>query len=199
MKFVLAGNNAKKLKEMNEILSSIGIEVVSQRKMGFNIQTNETGTTFEENAFLKANELMLASHMPAIADDSGLVVDALDGAPGIYSARYGGDACKNDAERTNLLLGNMENKEHRDAKFVSSIVCVYPDGSTISVRGEVIGEITSVPVGDGGFGYDPVFYLPKLNKTMAQLPSDEKNAISHRGDALRKLKIELEKRENADN
>ena len=199
MKFILAGNNPGKLREMNEILTEIGIEVVRQKDLGFDIHTDETETTFEENAFLKANELMLASGMPAIADDSGLAVDALGGEPGVYSARYGGESCKTDDERTALLLKNMEGREQRNAKFVSAIVCVFPDGKSITVRGEVEGEITLAPTGNGGFGYDPVFYLPQFGRTMAEISQEEKNSVSHRGRALKKLKIELEKMNHADN
>lgn len=199
MKFVLAGNNESKLREMNSILTSIGIEVVSQRALGFDIHTEETGSTFEENAFLKANELMKASNMPTIADDSGLVVDALDGDPGVYSARYGGESCKSDADRVNLLLKNMENKEQRSAKFVSCVVCIFPDGRSITVRGEVMGEIAKQPSGNGGFGYDPVFYLPEYEATMAEITQEKKNMVSHRGRALQKLRIELENMEYVNN
>ena len=199
MKFILAGNNPGKLREMNEILTEIGIEVIRQSELGFDIHTEETGNTFEENAFLKANELMLASGMPAIADDSGLEVDALGGQPGVYSARYGGESCKTDADRTALLLKNMENRELRTARFVSSIACVFPDGRRIAVRGEVEGEITLEPRGEGGFGYDPVFYLKEFAATMAEISQEEKNAVSHRGRALQKLKTELERMRYVDN
>ncbi len=193
MIFVLAGNNAKKLREMNDILSSIGVEVRSGREMGFEVHTEETGTTFLENARLKAADMARASNMPAIADDSGLVVDALGGEPGVYSARYGGDACADDGERMLFLLKNMEGMEQRSAHFVSCIVCIMPDGSEISAEGRISGEIAHAPSGEGGFGYDPVFYVPELGKTLAEIPQEEKNKISHRARALEKLKLELEK------
>jgi len=193
MKFVLAGNNAKKLKEMNDILSSIGIEVVGQKELGFDVHTEETGTTFLENAALKAKEMSAVSVMPAIADDSGLAVDALGGAPGVYSARYGGESCVTDEDRMYLLLQNMQDVEQKSARFVSCVVCAWPDGRVLSAEGEIRGEIIDTPKGENGFGYDPVFYVAELGKTLAELTAEEKNKISHRANALIKLKVELEK------
>jgi XTP/dITP diphosphohydrolase len=193
MRFVLASNNPKKLREMREILSELGVEVISQSEAGINIEVEETGDTFEENAMLKAEAVMEASGLPAIADDSGLMVDALGGAPGIHSARYGGEDCKNDAERIEFLLRNMGDTENRRASFVSSIACAFPDGSRLTARGKCEGLILKQPRGSGGFGYDPVFYLPEFKMTMAEMTAEEKNKISHRSNALRDFKIKLEK------
>lgn len=193
MKFVLASNNPKKLKEMREILSELGLEVISQSEAGVNIEVEETGSTFEENALLKATVVMEATGLPSIADDSGLMVDALGGAPGIYSARYGGDECNSDTERIEFLLRNMEDTENRSARFVSTIACVFPDGRRLITRGECVGLILKQPQGSGGFGYDPVFYLPEFKMTMAEMTAEEKNKISHRAKALHELKTELKK------
>jgi len=190
MRFILASNNRKKLDELREILSGFGAEVVSQREAGLDIEAEETGTTFEENALIKAHAACNALKEPSIADDSGLVVEALDGAPGVYSARYGG--CNSDPERMALLLKNMDGKENRKAKFVSCVACVFPNGDVLTARGECEGEIALEPRGNGGFGYDPVFLLPS-GKTMAELDPAEKNAVSHRGSALKKFELELRK------
>ena len=183
MKMVLASKNPKKMKEMNEILSGMGVEVCLQSDVGIDIDVEETGTTFEENSLLKAKAVMEASGLPAIADDSGLCVDALNGAPGVYSARYGGDGL-DDTGRYRLLLANMPRGAARTAKFVSVITCCFPGGEVLTARGECPGTIAFAPMGEGGFGYDPVFFLPKLKKTFAQLAPEEKNAVSHRGRAL---------------
>ena len=197
MKAVLASHNKKKMKEMREILSQLGVEVVSQADVGVDLEPEENGITFEENARIKARAIMEATGLPAIADDSGLVVDALDGAPGVYSARYGGEGLC-DADRWRLLLENMEDKTDRSCRFVCVICCVLPDGTEVMSRGEVRGVVAREPVGDGGFGYDPVFYLPEKGCTMAQLEAEEKNAISHRGNALRAFRKEWERRYGTD-
>ena len=191
MKLVLASQNQKKIKEMNEILAQLGIEVCSQAEAGVNLDVEETGTTFEENSLLKAHAVMEASGMPAIADDSGLCVDCLGGAPGVYSARYGGEGL-DDTARYKLLLENMRGQMPRTAKFVSVITCCFPNGDVITARGECPGTIAFAPMGEGGFGYDPVFFIPGLKKTFAQLTAEEKNAISHRGKALEIFKGKLE-------
>ena len=190
MKLVLASKNEKKLREMDEILSSLGIEVISEAQAGVDVEVEETGTTFEENSLLKARAVMEASGLPAIADDSGLCVDALGGAPGVYSARYGGPEL-DDTGRYRLLLENMKGQP-RGARFVSVITCCFPNGDVLTARGECPGTIAFAPMGEGGFGYDPVFFLPKLKKTFAQLTPEEKNAISHRGLALRAFREKLE-------
>jgi len=186
-RFVLASHNRAKLIEMRDILGSLGIRVISQEEAGVDVEPEETGSTFEENALIKARAVMEASGLPAVADDSGLAVDALDGAPGVYSARYGGGHDRSDADRNALLLRNMAGKEQRTAKFVSVIAVAWPDGRTVTARGEVHGEIASEERGSNGFGYDPLFRLPD-GRHMAELSSEEKNSISHRGNALRELK-----------
>ena len=190
-KLVLASKNPKKLVEMNDILSHLGVEVCSEAEAGVDVEVEETGTTFEENSLLKARAVMEASGMPAIADDSGLCVDALGGAPGVYSARYGGPEL-DDAGRYRLLLENLRGQMTRTAKFVSVITCCFPNGDVICARGECPGTIAYAPQGEGGFGYDPVFFVPGLKKTFAQLSPEEKNAISHRGKALEQFKVKLE-------
>ena len=184
MKLVLASKNQKKLVEMNVILSHLGIQVCSEAEAGVDVEVEETGTTFEENSLLKARAVMEASGMPAIADDSGLCVDALNGAPGVYSARYGGEGL-DDTGRYRLLLENMRGQTPRTAKFVSVITCCFPNGDVLTARGECPGTIAFAPMGEGGFGYDPVFFVPEMRKTFGQLTPEEKNAISHRGVALR--------------
>lgn len=190
MKLVLASKNVKKLVEMQEILSHLGVEVCLQSEVGVDVDVEETGTTFEENSLLKAKAVMEASGMPAIADDSGLCVDALNGAPGVFSARYGGEGL-DDVGRYRLLLENMRGMP-RAAKFVSVITCCFPNGDVLTSRGECPGTIAFAPQGEGGFGYDPIFFVPSLKKTFAQLTAEEKNAISHRGKALEAFKGELE-------
>ena len=191
MKLVLASKNQKKMVEMNAILGQLGIEVCSEAEAGVDLDVEETGTTFEENSLLKAKAVMEASGMPAIADDSGLCVDALGGAPGVYSARYGGEGL-DDAGRTRLLLENMRGQSPRTCRFVSVITCCFPNGDVISARGECEGTVAFAPMGDGGFGYDPVFFVPGLKKTFAQLSAEEKNSMSHRGRALEIFKGKLE-------
>ena len=191
MKLVLASKNKKKLVEMNDILSHLGIEVCSEAEAGVDVEVEETGTTFEENSLQKAKAVMEASGLPAIADDSGLCVDALGGAPGIYSARYGGPGL-DDVGRYQLLLENMKGQMPRTARFVSVITCCFPNGDVLSARGECEGTIAFAPMGEGGFGYDPVFFVPELKKTFSQLTPDEKNAISHRGKALKAFQGKLE-------
>ncbi len=196
MKFVLASQNQHKLAEMNLILSAHGVEVVLQSELGLHVDVEETGSTFAENAMLKARAVMEASGLPAIADDSGVCVDALQGAPGVYSARYGGPDL-DDVGRYRLLLNVMQGQTNRSAHFTSAIACIFPNGDTIEAEGECPGTIAFAPMGDGGFGYDPVFFLPQLKKTYAQLTPEEKAAVSHRGKALavfeEKLKAYLNK------
>ena len=192
MKVVLASHNKKKMVEMRAILSRMGVEVISQAEVGLDLEPEETGTTFEENARIKAKAVMEASGLPAIADDSGLMVDALGGEPGVYSARYGGEGL-DDTGRWQLLLKNMAGQTNRACKFVSVICCAFPDGTELMARGECPGVLAQGPSGDGGFGYDPIFYLPQLGKTMAQLTPEEKNQISHRAQALAGFQIEWEK------
>lgn len=192
MKVVLASHNQKKMVEMKAILSQMGVEVLSQAEVGVDLEPEETGTTFEENARIKAQAVMQATGLPAIADDSGLMVDALGGYPGVYSARYGGPGL-DDTGRWQLLLKNMAGESNRACKFVSVICCAFPDGGEVMARGECPGILAQGPSGDGGFGYDPIFYLPQLGKTMAQLTPAEKNQISHRARALAGFQKEWER------
>ncbi len=192
MKLVLASKNAHKLRELGEILAELGIEVLSEAEAGVDVEVEETGTTFEENALLKARAVCGASGLPAVADDSGLCVDALNGAPGVYSARYGGEAL-DDPGRCRLLLENMRGQLDRRCRFVSAICCCFPGGDTVTARGECAGTLAYAPRGESGFGYDPIFFCPPLKKTFAELTAEEKNAVSHRGNALRKFKEELER------
>ena len=187
MKVVLASQNPHKLAEMQKILGTLGMEVLLERDVGVNVEVEETGTTFAENSLLKAQAVFDATHLATVADDSGLMVDALGGAPGVYSARYGGR--HTDAERIALLLENMKDvpDEQRTAQFVCAVTCLMPDGGKIAVQGVCPGVILRAPRGEGGFGYDPVFYLPELGKTFAELAGEEKNRISHRGRALREF------------
>ena len=192
MKMVLASKNPHKLTEMSAILSLLGIEVVLESDVGVDVDVEETGTTFEENAALKARAVMEASGLPAIADDSGLCVTALGDGPGVYSARYGGEGLT-DQDRYGLVLKGLSGQLDRSAKFVSAICCAFPGGDMVTARGECPGLIAYAPMGEDGFGYDPVFLVPEKKKTFAQMTAQEKNAISHRGVALQKFKAELEK------
>ena len=189
-KFVLASNNAKKLAELRDILAELGVSVVSLAEAGIFSEPEETGTTFEANALIKARSAMEASGLPAIADDSGIWVDALGGEPGVYSARYGGEGF-DDEGRTALLIRNLGDEKRRAARFECAVACVFPDGREITVHGQCAGEVTASPRGAGGFGYDPVFLVEGMGRTMAELEPGEKNAISHRARALTKLKEEL--------
>ena len=189
MRFVLASHNKGKLAEMQKILGELGVEVVLQSDLGLDLEPEEDGATFTENARIKARAAMEASGLPAIADDSGLCVDALNGAPGVYSARYGG--LDDDAARYRLLLQNLRGATDRSAYFHTAIVCAFPNGDMLTAEGDCHGAIAFAPMGDGGFGYDPVFLVPSLRRTFAQLTAEEKNAISHRGNALRKFAAEL--------
>lgn len=183
MKFVLATHNPNKIREMGAILGQFGVEVVSPKELGITVDVEETGSTFAENAMLKAKAICELTKLPAIADDSGLCVDALNGAPGVYSARYGG--LDDDVARYRLLLENLRGAGTRAAHFHTSVVCCFPNGNVLEAEGDCHGTIAYAPQGENGFGYDPVFFVPELRKTFAQLTPEEKNAISHRGVALR--------------
>ena len=189
MKIVLASKNPHKLKEISKITSQFGMELVLESEVGVDIDVDETGTTFEENSLLKAEAVMKATGLPALADDSGIAVDALNGEPGIYSARYGFDDSLDDWGRLELLLKNMENVPdgQRQAHYVCVITFMTPEGKIIQARGESHGTILREPVGEGGFGYDPIFYYPPFGKTFAQVTAEEKNAVSHRAEALKLL------------
>ena len=187
MKVVLASKNPHKLVEISKITEQFDMELVLQSELGVDIEVEETGTTFEENSYLKARAVMEATGLPALADDSGIAVDALNGEPGIYSARYGFDESLDDWGRLQLLLKNTENVPdgQRQAQFVCVITLVIPDGKVIQARGEVHGELLRAPAGEGGFGYDPIFYYPPFGKSLAEVSAEEKNQVSHRANALR--------------
>ena len=186
MKIVLASKNQHKLKEISKITEKFGMELVLQSQLGVDIDVEENGSTFEENSLIKAEAVMKATGLPALADDSGIAVDALNGEPGIYSARYGFDPTLDDWGRLQLLLKNMEAvpEGQRQAKFVCVITMVTPEGQKIQARGEVHGELLREARGENGFGYDPVFYYPPLGKTTAEMSAEEKNRVSHRANAL---------------
>lgn len=191
MKFLIASKNKKKINEMERILNPLGIQVVTETDLGIKIpEVDETGATFLENAILKAQSACESSGLPAIADDSGLCVDALDGAPGVYSARFAGDNATDD-DNNALLIEKLKNvsKEQRTARFVSSIAVIFPNGDKITSYGECTGEIAFTPSGSNGFGYDPYFYVN--NMSFAQMDSAQKDKVSHRGNALRELETKL--------
>ena len=187
MKVVLASKNKHKLVEISQITEKFGIDLVLQSELGVDIDVEETGTTFEENSLQKAEAVMKATGLPALADDSGIAVDALNGEPGVYSARFGFDESLDDWGRLLLLLKNTEHVPdgERQAKFVCVITMVTPQGQIIQARGEIHGELTREARGKNGFGYDPIFYYPPLGKTTAELDPEEKNKVSHRDNALK--------------
>lgn len=193
MKMILASNNQKKLVEMQAILSDLDVELVAQREAGCDFEVEENGETFEENSFLKAKAVTDATGEIAVADDSGLMVDALGGAPGVHSARFTGRHEDTDEQRYLYLLNKLDGVRDRRAKFVCCITCTFPNGDVLRARGECPGSIALHPIGNGGFGYDPVFCPDGYNCTMAELGTMLKNEIAHRGKALRMLKQELTK------
>ena len=200
MKVVLASKNKHKLVEIRQITDKFGFELILQSELGVDIDVEETGATFEENSFLKANAVMQATGLPALADDSGICVDALGGEPGIYSARYGFDESLDDWGRLELLLKNTENVPdgQRQAQFVAVITMVSPNGEVIQARGEIHGELLRQAKGRNGFGYDPIFYYPPLGMTTAEMPPEEKNKVSHRANALKVLYEKLKEAGYAD-
>ena len=192
MKVILASNNKHKLEEIRKITAPLGYEVISQSEAGCNFDVEETGTTFEENSYLKAKAIMEASGCPTIADDSGLVVDALGGEPGVYSARYAGEGCTDD-DNNELLLRRMESVPdgERSARFVSVITMLFPDGRKLVAKGTVEGRIDRCLDGEGGFGYDPLFIPDGYDRSFGVLSSEIKNSISHRAKALSELEMLL--------
>ena len=194
MKLILASNNEHKLQEFRQISDSLDLEIISQKDAGCFFEVEETGSTFEENSYLKAKAVTDFTGLPAIADDSGLVVDALNGEPGVYSARYGPGHDAPASARNAFLLKNMEDVPDgkRSARFVCCICCTFPNGDVIRSRGELEGYIMRAPLGDGGFGYDPVFHPLCCQYGLAELTPEEKNAISHRGNAIRLFVPQLE-------
>ncbi len=184
---VAATQNEHKLRELRDILEKSGMKVISQKDAGLEkTDVEENGETFEQNSFIKADAIMRLSGMIAVADDSGLEVDFLNGAPGVYSARYAGEH-KSDLDNNNKLLKELSGVENRRARFVSVVTMVYPDGRVIYARGECPGTILEAPRGKGGFGYDPLFLPDGLDKTFAEVTQEEKNSVSHRAKALEKL------------
>ncbi len=186
MKVVLASKNKHKLVEISKITEKFGFELVLQSELGEDIDVEETGTTFEENSLLKARAVMEATGLPALADDSGIAVDALNGEPGIYSARYGFDESLDDWGRLLLLLKNTAHVPdgQRQAQFVCVISFVTPDNQVIQARGEIHGQLLREPRGENGFGYDPIFYYPPMGCTTAEMDPEDKNKVSHRANAL---------------
>ena len=193
MDFLIATHNIKKREELARILAPLGIRVCLAMERGIILnEVEETGQTFEENALLKAVNGCLDGMMPCVADDSGLCIDALNGAPGVFSARYLGEDTPYP-EKMAAILEQLRDvpEEKRTARFVSAAACVFPDGRRVVVRGVCEGKIGRAPRGENGFGYDPIFYVG--DRSFAELSAEEKDAISHRGNALRNLKTELEK------
>ncbi len=184
MRIVLASNNAKKRKELASILATLGVELVSADVTRF-VDVVEDGETFADNARKKAEAFAAANGLPALADDSGLCVDALDGAPGVYSSRYAGEGAV-DADNNNKLLSDMRGIENRAAHFICSLCLAFPDGRpAVTAEGRTEGRILSCPDGEEGFGYDPLFFSSDLNRSFASATPEEKASVSHRGRALR--------------
>ena len=186
MKIVAATGNKGKIREFQEILGAMGCEIISMKDIGIDIEIEENGTTFEENALIKARAIAELCDYPVISDDSGLCVDALDGAPGIYSARFAGEDA-DDSDRNRHLLKLRDGIENRSAYYVAAIAYIAPDGREITTVGTTNGEILLSEQGTGGFGYDPLFFCTEINKCFGLATPDEKNEVSHRGRALRKL------------
>ncbi len=195
MKLVFATGNQGKMREIREILSDMDLEAVSMKEIGLDIPIEEDGATFEENALIKARAVAKACGEIVLADDSGLEVDYLNKEPGIYSARYMGEDTPYSVKNANIIarLAGVPD-EKRTARFLCAIAAVFPDGSEIVTSGTVEGRIDYEEKGENGFGYDPIFYVPEFGRTTAELSDEEKNRISHRGKALRKMKEELRKR-----
>ena len=189
---VLASGNEGKIMEFQRILKDFPIQLKSLKDFGPIPEIIEDGETFDDNAYKKASFTAKVLGLPAIADDSGLVVEALDGAPGVYSARYAGENAT-DEENNSKLLDEMKGISKRNAYFETAIIVAVPRGHALTYTGKAKGEITETPAGEKGFGYDPLFYYPPLGKTFAQMTQDEKNGVSHRGKAIKELKSELEK------
>lgn len=193
MKLVLASDNRHKFLEFQEMFRGLDVELVTKAEAGFPREVEETGDTFAENAYIKAAAVAKATGLAAVADDSGLCVDALGGAPGVRSARYTGSHDDSDRARYELLLRNLEGAEDRSARFVCALCCVFPNGDVLRAEGVCPGRILEKPRGENGFGYDPVFEPEGFDRSMAELTMGEKNAVSHRGRALAEFKREWER------
>lgn len=193
MKIVAATGNKHKIEEIESITKKFGMNVITKAEAGVgDLEVEETGTTFEENSLIKAEAIMKATGMPAIADDSGLEADALNGAPGVYSARFSGEGATDESNNAKLLK-LMENipDDERSARFVSVVTLCFPDGTVVAARGECPGTLRRSPRGNGGFGYDPLFVPVGYDKTYAEISAEEKNIISHRAKALGILRMKL--------
>ena len=186
MRVIAATKNRGKIREISEILGELGIEVISQVDAGIDVEVLETGKTFLENARIKAQAVALLCDDAVLADDSGLCVDALGGAPGIYSARYAGEDAT-DKDKIEKLLGELGDEMNREAHFETAVSFILPDGREISASGTVHGRVTKEPSGDGGFGYDPIFFSDELGKTFGDATDEEKNSVSHRARAIKAL------------
>lgn len=189
---VLATTNKGKTKEINALLKGFPIEIKNLNDFGQIPEVIEDGTTFDDNAYKKASFTARVLGYPAMADDSGLCVEALDGAPGVWSARYAGENAT-DADNVNKMLNDLKNKDNRNAAFKCVISIAVPTGAALTYEGECQGVITKEPVGDNGFGYDPLFFFPEFNKTFAQLSIHQKGRVSHRGKALKEIADEMDK------
>lgn len=199
---LFATGNEGKMREIRSILADTGAKILSMKEAGVSIDIEENGTTFEENALIKARAVSAAlteADSVVLADDSGLVIDALGGEPGIYSARYMGEDTSYDEKNTNLIerLEGIPD-EKRTARFVCAIAAVMPDGREFTVQAAIEGRIGYEQKGEGGFGYDPIFYVPEFGKTTAEMTAEEKNRVSHRGKALKQMKEVLEENEGFD-
>ncbi|MBR4573328.1 MAG: XTP/dITP diphosphatase [Lachnospiraceae bacterium] len=194
MKVIFATGNENKLREIRQITQGMDIEIISMKDAGYYTDVEETGSTFEENAYLKASAIAARCHLPTLADDSGLEIDYLGKEPGIYSSRYMGEDTPYPVKNAELLR-RLEGvpDEQRTARFVCAVCYVRPDGSSETVRGTMEGRIAHKIAGSNGFGYDPIFFVPEKGCTSAELSPEDKNMISHRGKALRMMKEILEK------
>lgn len=195
-KIIFATGNENKMKEIRMILADLGMPILSMKEAGIHVDVVEDGTTFEENALIKATEISkYVDNCIVLADDSGLEIDYLNKEPGIYSARYAGENTSYDI-KNNLLLERLAGvqDEKRTARFVCAVAAAFPDGTTEVVRGTIEGRIGHEIIGENGFGYDPIFYLPEYGCTTAQLDPDKKNELSHRGNALRAMRVIMEKK-----
>lgn len=190
MEIAAATNNKGKAREFAEILKDSGISVLTMKELGIDIEIPETGRTFAENAMIKAKAVSALCELPVLADDSGLCVNALGGAPGLYSARFAGEGAT-DAELRRKLLDALSGETDRSAYFISSLVMLFPDGRSITAEGRVYGTITEEERGSGGFGYDAIFYCDEIGKTFAEATPEEKDRVSHRGNALAELNKKL--------
>lgn len=193
-KIIIATTNEGKMKEFRALLAHKDVEIVSMKEAGINIDIDENGTTFEENAAIKAKTVCEYSGCLCLSDDSGLVIDYLGGEPGIYSARYLGHDTSYE-EKNKIIIERLKGvpTEQRSARFVCAVAAAFPDGRVLTVKDTMEGYIAEAPAGKGGFGYDPIFFFPPARMTSAELTAEEKNAVSHRGKALRKMVALLEK------